>query len=205
MVKYHFKNSSIRIRIFIKIQSILPCHTPNLSIKFRPNPSTTYWDTVLYIVFGTFSQWWRITLKIQQVRSGSRSSPKSNQFTLVTHPTCPQNFIQIRPQLFEISCKKSNRKTKKGEGQLGECIPPPCKAWSRKTYLAQYIFEISCHMSFLSPISQWWRITSKIIVVGCGPKLSLKSKQFVPDTHPFCPPSFIRVRQHLFDISCWNV
>ena len=37
-----------------------------------------------------------------------------NQFFLVTHPTCPQNFIRIRPQLFEISCTQTNRQ-KRGE------------------------------------------------------------------------------------------
>ena len=45
------------------------------------------------------------------IRSGFRSSPKSNQFVLVAHPTCPQNFIQIHPQLFEISCTQANRQT----------------------------------------------------------------------------------------------
>ena len=45
--------------------------------------------------------------------SGSRSSPKSNQFILVTHRTCPQNFIQIRPQLFEISCTQINKQKNK--------------------------------------------------------------------------------------------
>ena len=54
MVKNHFKNLNIsriqiQIQIFTKIESILPCRTPNLSTKFRPNPSTTFWDIVLYI------------------------------------------------------------------------------------------------------------------------------------------------------------
>ena len=39
-------------------------------------------------------------------RSGSGSSPKSNQFVRVTHTTCPPNFIRVRPQLFEISNKQ---------------------------------------------------------------------------------------------------
>ena len=86
------------------IQSIGPCHTPNLSAKFHPNPSTMSWDIMLYILFAPISQWWRITLKILVVRSGSGSSPKSNRFVVVTHPTCPPSFIQICPQLFEISC-----------------------------------------------------------------------------------------------------
>ena len=51
MVKNHFKNSNlqIRIRVFTKIESICRGHTPNLSTKFRPNPSPTFWDIVLYI------------------------------------------------------------------------------------------------------------------------------------------------------------
>ena len=61
--------------------------------------------------FGPVSQWWRNTEKILVVRSGSRSSPKSNQFVLVKHRTCPQNFIRICPQLFEISCTQTDRQT----------------------------------------------------------------------------------------------
>ena len=51
MVKNHFKNYQIRIRIqiFTKIESIIPCYTPNMSTKYLPNPSTTFWDIVLYI------------------------------------------------------------------------------------------------------------------------------------------------------------
>ena len=50
MVKNHLKNSQIRIgiQIFTKIESIRRGHTPNLSTKFHPNPSTTFWD-MLYI------------------------------------------------------------------------------------------------------------------------------------------------------------
>ena len=33
---------------------------------------------------------------------GFGSSPKLNQFVLVTQPTCPPRFIPIRPKLFEI-------------------------------------------------------------------------------------------------------
>ena len=45
-LKKNNKNSrlQIRIRIFTKIESVGPCHTPNLSAKFHPNPSTTFWD-----------------------------------------------------------------------------------------------------------------------------------------------------------------
>ena len=44
MVKNHLKNSSslIRIRIFTKIESVCPRHTPNLPSKFPPNTSTTF-------------------------------------------------------------------------------------------------------------------------------------------------------------------
>ena len=45
------------------------------------------------------------------VGSGSGSSPKSNQSVLVTHRTCSQNLIQIRPQLFQISCTQTNIQT----------------------------------------------------------------------------------------------
>ena len=54
----------IQIRIFTKIESILSCHTPNTSTKYRPNPSTTFWDIMLFIVFLALSQWWRISFKI---------------------------------------------------------------------------------------------------------------------------------------------
>ena len=40
----------IRFRIFTNIESICPRHTPNLSTTFHPNPSTTFWDIMLYIV-----------------------------------------------------------------------------------------------------------------------------------------------------------
>ena len=53
--------------------------------------------------------------KILISESGFGSSPKSNQFILVTHRTCPQNFIRIRAQLFEISCTQTNRQTERGE------------------------------------------------------------------------------------------
>ena len=42
--------------------------------------------------------------KILESGSVLRSSPKSNQLVLVTLPTRPPSFIQIRRQLFEISC-----------------------------------------------------------------------------------------------------
>ena len=80
------------IWIFTGIESIRPCQTPNLSIKCCANPSITLWDIVLHIIFGSITQWWRITEK-----NSIRSSPKSNEIVLVTHPTCPPNFVQICP------------------------------------------------------------------------------------------------------------
>ena len=116
MVKNQWKNYRFRIWIFTRIESILPCHTPNMSTKFRPNPSTTFWNIVLYVIFGHISQWWRITLKILVVGSGYGSSPKIDSVRPChTHPTCPQHFIRIRPQLFEISCTKTNKQTDKQE------------------------------------------------------------------------------------------
>ena len=95
-------------RYSIKIETILPCYTPNMSTKFHLNPSTTFWDIVLSIIFGPISQWWSIIRKILVVGSGS--TPKSNLFVLVSHPTCPQSFIRIRPQLFEISCTQTRKR-----------------------------------------------------------------------------------------------
>ena len=129
-----------------------------MSTKFHPNPSTTFWDILLYIGFALSfngeeswkklsdpdpdrhqnwinSSFWH-TQHVHQVLYksinnffryraiyrfwpylsmvknhlkilvvGSGSSPKSNQFVLVTHPTCPQ--------LFEISCAQTNKQTDK--------------------------------------------------------------------------------------------
>ena len=61
LLKLNNSRIQIRIRIFTKIESIFPCHTPNMSTKFHPNPSTTFKDIVLYIMFGPISRWWRIT------------------------------------------------------------------------------------------------------------------------------------------------
>ena len=35
---------------------------------------------------------------------------------LVTHPTCPASFVQICPQLFEISCTQTDRQTDRQKG-----------------------------------------------------------------------------------------
>ena len=49
MVKNHLKNSAIWVRIYIftKIESIWPSQTYNLSTKFCPKPSITFWDILL--------------------------------------------------------------------------------------------------------------------------------------------------------------
>ena len=99
----------IWIGIFTKIEAILPCHTPNMSTKFHPNPFTTFWDIVLYISFVLSLNGEESMKKILVFGSGLGSSPKSNQFVLVTHPTCPPNFIQIHPPLLEISCTQTDR------------------------------------------------------------------------------------------------
>ena len=89
------------------------------------------------------------------------------------------------------------------EGYSVERIPPPCNAWSMRTYRAQYIFEISCYIIVFGPISQWWRITlkiKKILIPRFG--FSPKSNQFVVVRHPTCPPRFVRILPQLFEISC---
>jgi len=104
-VKNHLKN--YWIRIFTKVESILPCYIPKLPTKFHLNPSTTFWDILLYVVFGHISlPMVNNHLKILRSRSGFGSSPKSNHFVLVTYPSSPQNLVQIRPQLFEIFVHK---------------------------------------------------------------------------------------------------
>ena len=105
------KNCWIRIRIFTKIELIPPCYTPNLPTKFRLNPSTTFWDILLYVIFGPLSQLWTITLKILRSRSGFGTSAKCNRFILVTHPSSPQNFVQICLQLFEVFCSQTIKDT----------------------------------------------------------------------------------------------
>ena len=40
-------NYPIQILIFTKIETISPCHTPDLSTKFRTNPSISFWDILL--------------------------------------------------------------------------------------------------------------------------------------------------------------
>ena len=75
--------------------------------KFHPNPSANFLRCRAIYRVSPISQWWWIIKKIISSRSGFGSSPKLNQFFLVIHPTCPQNSIRIRPQLFEISCQIS--------------------------------------------------------------------------------------------------
>ena len=94
------------------------------------------------------------------------------------------------------------------EGHLVECIPLPRNAWSMRTYRAQHIFEESWYTLLyrFGPISQWWRITLKIIISGSGFGSSPKLNKFFPVTHSTCPPSFVRIiRQLLWDIILYTV
>ena len=61
MVKNHWKHYQIWIRIFTKIESILPCHTPSMSTKFHPDPCTTFWD-ILYTDKQTDRKGWKHNL-----------------------------------------------------------------------------------------------------------------------------------------------
>ena len=103
----------IWIRIFTKIESIIRCHISNKSTKFRPNPSPTFWDIVLYIVFGPISQWWNFTWKKFSCRDSDIH--RNLNSSSLSHSTYPPNFIRIRPQLFEISCTQTNKQTERGE------------------------------------------------------------------------------------------
>ena len=128
-----------------------------MSNMFHPNPSTTFWDTVLYIVFGPISQWWRITEIILVASSRSRSSPNSNQFVRVTHPTCPPNFIRIRPQLFEISCTQKDRQTERGENITSFTFGGRSNKrwrWSLKIFSQDLIKQ-----SAKNPCLPWWKKT----------------------------------------------
>ena len=82
-------------KIFHQPPKSLSQHQAYSSTKLCHNPSHNFFsDIVLYIVVGPISQWWRIISKI--IRSRFVSSPKSNQFVLVTHPTFPPNIVWIR-------------------------------------------------------------------------------------------------------------
>ena len=59
-----------------------------------------------------------------------------------------------------------------------------------------------CAIYRFSTISQWWRITLKIRVVGAGSGLSPKSNQFVLVTPQTYPHNFIQIRPQDFAISC---
>ena len=93
----------IRIQIFTKIESIRPCHTSNMSTKFHSNPST-FFEISCYILVYPYLSMMKNHFKIIRSGFGFGSSPKLNQFFLVTHPMCPRSFVRIRLQLFEISC-----------------------------------------------------------------------------------------------------
>ena len=155
--------------------------TPDLCTKFRLNPSTIFWDIVLYILFGLTSQWWRITLKIPVAGSESGSSPKSNQLVLVTQRTRTQNFIQIHPQLFEIlACRQTDRQMKNhSEWQPGK---------TAQSRMALSGAHTSARWDSLRFLSQWW--------AGSEPK----SNPLVLVTYLIHPPCFVITRPHFFEI-----
>ena len=88
-------NRWIWIRAWTKIESACSCHLPNSSIKFRPNPSNFLRYRAIYHFWTNLSMVKKHVKKI--LVSGCGSSPKSNPFVLVTHPTCPPSFSQIHP------------------------------------------------------------------------------------------------------------
>ena len=113
MVKNHLKNSTTRIRIrsFNKIKWIRHGHTLNLSTKFHPNLSPTFWDIVLYISLAPSLNGEESLKKFES----SNPDPDRHQNLIsssLSHWTCPQNFIQIRPQLF-LSCRNCTEQVQK--------------------------------------------------------------------------------------------
>ena len=76
----------------------------------------------IYVLFLVF--WPHLSMmkkhfkKIILSRFGFRFSPKSNLFVFVTDPTCPPNFVRIRPQLFEIFCSLINKQTDRQTDKL---------------------------------------------------------------------------------------
>ena len=58
MVKNHWKHYQIWIRIFTKIESILPCHTSNVSTKFHLNPSNFFLRHLVHRDRQTDRKWW---------------------------------------------------------------------------------------------------------------------------------------------------
>ena len=86
-ITFKITRSGSGFLIFTKIEASLPCHTPNVSTIFRPDPSTTFWDIVLYIVFGptSISQWWRITFNNSSSRIGIRIFTKNRIGLSLSH------------------------------------------------------------------------------------------------------------------------
>ena len=102
--------SQIWIQTWTKISSACSCHLPNSSTKFCHYPSTTFCNIMILYWFWPHLSVVKNQLKIKILVSRSGSSPESNQFVLVTHPTCPPNFVRIHPWLFE---KPAHRQTNK--------------------------------------------------------------------------------------------
>ena len=94
----NYSRIQIRIQIFTKIEAILPCHTPNLSTKFRPNTSTTFEDIVQYIVLAQ-SLNGEESLKNYSCRIRIRIFTKIESI----HPRHTPNLSTTFKLLFEIS------------------------------------------------------------------------------------------------------
>ena len=72
---------------------------PDPQEHIRPNTFLKYHAVYRFLLYLSMVKNHFETQIILVSRSGFGSSPKSNQFFLVTHPTCPPSFIRIRPQL----------------------------------------------------------------------------------------------------------
>ena len=176
MVKNHWKNYQIRIRIFTKIELILQFHTPNVSTKFHPNPCTTFWDIMLHIVFGLISQWWRITksMKNSRIRMWIRIFTKIES---ICHGHTPNLSTKFRPNpsttfwdTMLLSFLAPSLNDEESLKQLLDPDPDLHQNWinssSSHTELVHKISSGSVHnllrhhaIHHFSPFSQWWRIT----------------------------------------------
>ena len=122
----------MRIQIFTKIEPIRLCHTPNVSIKFRPNPCTTFWDilhtnrqkggkNITSFTFGDGGKKLKTRTALRRAhtftrlnslyfvthwKAGFASIPEtsSNWLVLLTYPTHPPSFVITCPLRFETSC-----------------------------------------------------------------------------------------------------
>ena len=216
MVKNHLKKKNsriqIQIQIFTKIESIRPCHTHNLSTKFHPNPSKTFWDIVLYISLA------KSLNGEESLKKLSDPDPDSDlhQNWINSSLSHTQHVYQVScesiyKQLFEISCKISFLALSlNGEESLIKLSDPDLDLDLHQNWInsslshTQHVHQVSSEsvhnfwdivLSIIfGPMSQWWRTTLEILVVGSGSRSSPKSNQFVLVTHQTCPQSFIRIQ-----------